>query len=637
MAFTPPESDQTVGFTPPTGDEVVTPAPAEQRGFLLRAGMGPMRGLAAIFGEEEEAGVGVTRAFLQGATFGFADEAEAATRALADEGDFVDAYFRNRNEVRQQLATFREERPRLALGAELAGGFAVPGIGTAKSVAKGATLTTRAGRGARAGAVTGALFGAGTAEELEDVPSAATTGAAFGAGIGALIPTAAAGVAATGRGIMRTGRAAVSPVTGAARRIGQALGRDRMTPQQIAGALEEARRLGRPARIADVGGAAVRRELEVAAQTPGAAAEFIEKALSKRNKAQLTRLSRDLIRGTGVKADDVEEAIISTMQTRSDAAKPVYQKAMSFSAELNDEIVDAYNKAVKTPLGKQALGKARKILNVENFDEAPLMERIDALKRGLDDVIGGARRRGEKGIAAKALDVKHNLVGLVDEVNPAYKNARQIWENSSDYLGAIDRGREIMKPTFTASRLSREFAEMTNAEKEAFRIGAVDAMITRMRQQSAKEPNLIKLLRSPEMRDKLKAIMTPKAATKLDKILDIEDEMFALSNQVLRGSQTAQRRAQMVEQHKQVGLAALAEELSALVITPIRNIVVRKIPSLARGTRDRMVARQNAIIAQRLLSEAPEELLAVPPVPELTLTGGRLIPPAVIAAEEAQQ
>lgn len=576
-----------------------------------------------------------TGSFAQGALFGFADEAEAGIRAIWDRApgeDYGDAYLRLRDRARGELAEFRERRPVLSIGAEIAGGFAVPGVGTGVAVARGATLGARVARGAAGGAGTGALFGAGTAGELEDVPREAGTGAVVGATAGTVLP---AGVEA-GRRTFSAVRSAVSPEAGAAQRIGQAVRRDEMTPEQIAGALDEARQLGRPATAADVGGEAVRRELEVAAQSPGAAGQIVERVLGPRNQGQLSRLSKDLVRGTGVKADVIEDVVTKTMTLRSNAARPVYARAMDFPAELNDDIVDAWNAAIKTPLGKQAMGKARKILNVEKFDEAPLMDRIDAFKRGLDDVIRSAKRKGENAIARKALEVKKELVELVDAVNPDYKKARQIWEDGSSYLNAIDRGREVLKPSFTAAKMRREIAEMTDAEQEAFRIGVVDAVVTRLRQQSAKEPNLIKLLRSPEMRDKLKAVMKPDRAAELDKILDIEDAMFRTASQARRGSPTAQRQAAMAEQEKQLSALRGLEFIAELAVAPLRLLFFRAMPAIPRATRERLLARQNAAIARRLLSSDPSEMLSIPQIRDVAprITGGAAIPPAIIAADQ---
>ena len=610
MAFIPPAGDEVTAFAPP--DPPLSP----NREFVESITRRP-----------------IARTFEQGALFGFSDEIEAAGQAVFNRlpgEDFGDAYIRQRDVIRAEVSGFREEHPMAGLGLEIAGGLGTSGVGTGTVVAKASGFVSRVLAGVTSGGITGAIFGAGKAEELEDVPGDAAVSGAFGTAVGAGIPVGASGVRAVASGV----QSAFRPVVGATRRLAQALRRDGIKPEQIAQALQEAQTLGKPAVVADLGGSAARRELEVAVQSPGAAAQSAERLFVQRNKDQLARLSKDLVEGTGVKADAVEDVITKTMALRAKAAKPVYEKAMAFQAELNDDIVNAWTSATRTPLGKQALGKARKILNVEDFDKAPLMERIDAFKRGLDDVIGSSKQKGENAIAAKALQVKHSLIESVDNVNPAYKTARQIWESGSNYLDAIDRGREVFKPNFTSARLRQEFSQMADAEQEAFRIGVVDAVVAKMRQQSAKEPNLIKIVRSPEMRDKLKAVMKPDQAKRLDRILDIEDAMSATANQVTKGSQTAQRTAAMAEQQKQVGIMGLMEEISALAITPLRNLVVRGIPSAARRAKDSLLARQNAEIARRLLSSDVDEIFKLPIAEAPRRLEGVLISPAVIAGEQ---
>lgn len=574
----------------------------------------------------------VERSIQQGFFFGFSDEIEAAGKAIWDRlpgEDFGDAYLRNRNRIRKSMESFSEEHPVASITAEVFGGLGVAGAGTG-AIAGGKTLLARMGRGAATGAATGALFGAGKADELSDVPGDMLKGAAFGAAVGGFLPPIAQGVGSAFSSV----RSALRPSVGASRRLGHAMQRDDMTPEQILGALDEAKALGKPATIADVGGPAMRRELETAVQRPGPAAKMAEDVFAKRNKEQLSRISSDLVKGTGVEVEAVEDAITKTMHIRSKAAGPVYEKAMDFAAELNDDIVTSWNSAINTPLGKQAVSKARKILNVNNFEEAPLMERIDAFKKGLDDIIGSAKRKGENQIARKALEVKNDLIGKVDVVNPAYRKARQIWENGSDYLDAIDRGRDVLQPSFTAAKLKNEFSAMTDAEQEAFRIGVVDAVVTRMRQQSAKEPNLVRILRSPEIRDKLKAVMKPDAAAKLDKILDIEDAMFATGAQVTKGSQTAQRTAAMAEQEKQLSALRGLDALLELVISPLRTVFTRAIPAIPRMTRERMLIRQNQEIAKRLLISDADEIFRMPTVREPLHLEGIAIPPAIIAAEK---
>lgn len=575
----------------------------------------------------------VERSFQQGFFFGFSDEIEAAGKAIWDRlpgEDFGDAYVRNRDRIRKSMESFSGDHPVASIATEVLGGLGTAGAATGTVVSGGKTLLARMGRGALSGGAAGAVFGAGKSNELSDVPRDMTKGGILGAVVGGAIPPVFEGVGSAFSSV----RSALRPSVGASRRLGQAMQRDNLTPEQIFGALDEAKNLGKPATIADVGGPAMRRELETAVQRPGSAAKMAEDVFATRNKEQLTRISKDLVKGTGVEAEAVEDVITKTMHLRSKAAKPVYEKAMDFSAELNDDIVTSWNSAVKTPLGKQAMGKARKILNVENFEEAPLMERIDAFKKGLDDIIGGAKMKGENQIAMKALQVKSDIIGKVDAVNPAYRKARQIWENGSNYLEAIDRGRDVLKPSYTAAQLKNEFTAMTDAEQEAFRIGVVDSVVTRMRQQSAKEPNLVKILRSPEIRDKLKAVMKPDMSAKIDKILDIEDAMFATGTQVTKGSQTAQRTAAMAEQEKQLSALRGLDALIELVISPLRTVFTRAIPAIPRMTRERMLIRQNQEIARRLLISDTDEIFKIPALRESLHLEGAAIPPAIIAAEK---
>lgn len=618
---------------------------------------------------------GLSRSFAQGAMFGFADEAEAAIRSLWDRGEdesFGSAYYRNRNQVRSELAQFREENMAAALTAELVGGFAVPGLGTAAGAAKALRTAPTLGRmalvGAGFGAAEGGLYGAGIAEDVSDIPGEAATGALIGGVVGAAVPP-----------LVELVKSAITPTSNAARRLAKAFERDGTTAEQVAAKLDEAQKLGRPATIADVAGENARRELEVAIQSPGKAAQAGEKFLSLRNRQQLQRLSFDLVRGTGAKATDVEQAIATTMETRARAAAPVYERAMGFAAELDDDLVDAYNTAISTPLGKKALAKAKLILNVPDqarktapsggrssgqtwwqqagisdeqaqrmistvegeaaprsgFDAAPLMERIDALKRGLDDIAESSKRAGDNAIARRAVQTKHDLVGLVDDVNPDYKKARQIWENESGYLDAIDRGREILAPKFTAAKLQREVADMTDAEKEAFRIGAVDAIITRMRSQAAQEPNLLKIIRSPEMMDKITAVMDPKQAEKFRKIVDIEESMFRTASQARGNSATARRLAVMTEQEKELRLAGAIKTILGMVIEGPRILFMRALPAIPRAMRDRLLAQQNAIVTQRLLgTNADTALQGVSRVPTGP-TGAAAIAPATLGGMEA--
>lgn len=121
---------------------------------------------------------GVSRSIGQGITFGFADEAEAYARSILGDVGYREA----RDAIREELEGFRGDYPFAAYGAEIAASMVVPG-GTVRTLTKEA-----AKQAARRAAVGGAVYGAGTAEEIEDIPASAITAGAATYGLSRAAP-----------------------------------------------------------------------------------------------------------------------------------------------------------------------------------------------------------------------------------------------------------------------------------------------------------------------------------------------------------------------------------------------------------------------------------------------------------------
>lgn len=128
----------------------------------------------------------------QGATFGFADELGGAVLGARDwldsklgkRGDvsFRDAYYTNRDALRKGNADAAKESPKSYIAGQVGGGLAtafVPGAGILNAK-KGAGLVEAVSKAALAGGAAGA----GTAQEITDVPGEALRGAAIGGAIG---------------------------------------------------------------------------------------------------------------------------------------------------------------------------------------------------------------------------------------------------------------------------------------------------------------------------------------------------------------------------------------------------------------------------------------------------------------------
>jgi hypothetical protein len=116
------------------------------------------------------------RAALQGLTLGFGDEIGAFLGSLGGA-----EYEALRDKIRADMDRFRDEKTAEAYFAEIGSSLLAPG-GLAKLLGGGAKTVIGAG------GLSGALAGAGYAEEAEDIPASAIVGGAIGAGGSAIAP-----------------------------------------------------------------------------------------------------------------------------------------------------------------------------------------------------------------------------------------------------------------------------------------------------------------------------------------------------------------------------------------------------------------------------------------------------------------
>lgn len=143
--------------------------------FRRRQAMARARAAQSQQPPQDTFGRDITRAAAQGLTFGFADEMEAFARSLFDD----ETYEEKRDEIRGQIKKFAEERPALALGAEIAGSLPTALLGGAGLARAGIT-----GAG-KIAAIEGATYGLGAGEGgVAEQATSAAVGGLVGGGIG---------------------------------------------------------------------------------------------------------------------------------------------------------------------------------------------------------------------------------------------------------------------------------------------------------------------------------------------------------------------------------------------------------------------------------------------------------------------
>ena len=179
---------------------------------------------------------------LQGATFGFADEAAnvigagIASVATGEEFSSLLAEAKKGTSARQKRQI--EQNPVTAIGSQIAGaiGSGVAGAGTKAGqlvtnlITKGA-IPTRVAASVATGVATGAVTGAGTAEEGQRLVGA-QEGAVLGAAVGGALPVVAGAAKAVGQAIVPEVAEATKALANRAREFGIPLRLDQISPSR---------------------------------------------------------------------------------------------------------------------------------------------------------------------------------------------------------------------------------------------------------------------------------------------------------------------------------------------------------------------------------------------------------------------
>lgn len=159
----------------------------EINAYLAKQSAAPMAATKARAENQEPVPTQRLRSLAQGATFGFADELEAAARSILPGETYEQAI----QDVRGKMAAYQQDRPVEALGYEVAGGLATGLAGGGRALAASAgraglrsALKAGASKAATSAIGQGALGGAGAAEgSLENRLKGAAVGGAFGAAL----------------------------------------------------------------------------------------------------------------------------------------------------------------------------------------------------------------------------------------------------------------------------------------------------------------------------------------------------------------------------------------------------------------------------------------------------------------------
>lgn len=530
---------------------------------------------------------------LQGLTFGLADEVGAAgtaagqfVRSLAREGrgirdaasDAGRAYDEALGRERASVAQFKEDNPVAGPAMEIGGGFlgAAPRLAANATVdlvraAVPATTLGAAGQSARAGATGGALAGFGSAEGgLENRLEGTAMGAGLGGAVGGAVPLVANAVGRVG-GRVLDAVGLRNPQTGGDRQLLRAFERDAAgggpsIDDVIARTQANTGANARPEFLPDMAGENVKRLAAMTTQTPGAARQAAQTAIEQRTAGQADRISDDVMRLLSPNAD-WHGTVDALQKARAQASRPLYEQAMTrnaWSPRVDDFINDPIAKqglarglqiqrlesvARGEPFNPQQLGVTLNDLGEPKLVGRPNMRVLDMVKSGLDDILEGYRDgvtgRLNLDRTGKAIDeFRRSYVGVLDDLNPDYKAARQAWAGPSQAMDALTKGRNVFRPDDEIT--AKMVRDMSPADKEMFLAGVSRAIRDRVENSADGRNAVATFFNRPAFRDKLRAAFPSEDAfNRFAGLMQRETNMFRGQAQYgpRAGSPTARNQA----------------------------------------------------------------------------------------------
>lgn len=543
-----------------------------------------------------EYATGLAREGGAGLAFNYGDEIEAGARALLGGG----SYDENKAAIDQEMGQFRERHPIQAMGANLVGGVAVPGMGLAKLGGRGLMAAT--GINAAIGAGTGALSGSGTGNTLGERAGNALAGGALGGAVGAAAPAVMRAAGHAGRTVQNL-LGWQSPERTASAMLSRTLEREGLTPDRAVDQVVSMQGLspGSPSTLADVGNQSQRLARTVET-VPSAGSRQMTEFLEGRQLGSGERMVSGIRRTVGTDAQNATEEALR--RARQATAEPLYQRAFAAAPVHNDRI----GQMVADPIVRQGIRRGLEVQRLESLargepfnptdyaitgfndagdpimDQVPNMRLLDAAKRGLDDIleqyrdtVTGRMRLDQRG---RAIDeVRRSLIGQLDDLNPDYRAARAAWAGPSASLDAMEAGRSFMRGDI--EDMDSLFQRLSPGDRDHFLIG----LSRELRDMVDKRPTALsdatQRIMRPEVRNRLDVFLGRGQSEALNDLLSTERQMSRTYRTATGGSPTGRIAAEQ-DDAQQATVGFLTDLLSGGARGAVTGAVSRGV-NRARG------------------------------------------------------
>jgi hypothetical protein len=588
------------------GDEFANMAPDAQNAFVahiaeqaksgvksaLPAGLQPDKYQAAAqenLAKLKKGGLGesgYSQRILSGMTLGASDEILAGLETpieMVRQGTFSPV------EGFKYAKAFQDERNKQArdatglLGnvAELAGSVLTGGnIANAGGtlLRAGQSLPARAGAMAGEGAAYGGVSGFNEGDGFTDRLKGAAGGAAAGGLLGGAIPAVGAAARTVASPVVSNIAARIDPEGSARARVARAIGESGQTPAGLASELQNASAAGQGEfALADAMGNPGQRLLSTVARAPGEGRTRVVETMNARQAGQAERVGGQIDEALGADQTGRQFSAQRLAQARRDAG-PLYRQANEYPIQWNDRI----EQFVQDPVAQKAFNRGIEIQRLESLANNPVhnprdftaagyaeatgapdvlaagpnMRSLDAIKKGLDDILEGYRDKTTGRLQldeyGRSIDqVRRSLLNELDAISPVYRQARAAYAGPASEREAVNFGQQAASRGRAADNLDT-FGRLNAPQQGAYRIGYADKLAEGV-ERGAEGVNAARKFTSGKYQEELPALSLhqgpsrPGDVDELTRRLGRERTMFETRRQATGGSQTAENLADQAE------------------------------------------------------------------------------------------
>lgn len=479
---------------------------------------------------------------------------------------------RGQDFVQGAKTQFEEEHPTASalttLGASIPSGVITPNVPVRGAQELG--VLARMGRAGMTGATQGGISGAGQSraktsdQYMMDILQSAGLGGMAGAGGSAVGATI--GPVMTNVGERVSGGKAL---TEAQKRLAKALRRDAPEGMDFDTYVRtQMGELGPEGRMFDVG-ENTRKLADVLATIPGTARKELRDVVEQRAATRGERLASAAEENLDTQGRKFASTVDDLVRMRQQDASPLYTQAYSLKVtDPSGNLANLIRRADEigaTKIARDIAENDRVTKGLPGWSLDPNkvsslnynVSDLDRIKQGLDPLIAkqyDAVKGQYTPLGRSYIDLQNKIRQETIRLTSDPKTGKSVYQDALDafsgptaMIDAANSGRSALQKTVSAESLRRDLQNMTESERDAFRVGAFEAIRDKVGGSSAGRTEILNLTQNFVPREKLAVIFgSPEKFERFYKTAAAERTMREAES-MGRGSQTAPRIAEMGE------------------------------------------------------------------------------------------